>query len=88
MSCPSASCPVSTKVYNSTICNASNYTALKRNRILYQQYTHFNPYVVCGINPTARYPSYELRKQTLYGCLFNKRICLKQCLGKNASATP
>lgn len=88
MSCPSAFCPVSTKVFNyPTICNASNYTALKRNRILYQQYTRFNPYVVCSINPTAHYPSYELRRQILCGCLFNKRICLKQC-GKNASTTP
>ena len=79
--CPSVGCPVSEKIMNyPTICNSSNYIATKRNRILYHQFVNTNTYVVCGPNPTARYPSYEARRQTVDGCLFNKRICLLQCL--------
>ena len=64
-----------------TITNASNYTSLKKNRILYNQYMNKYPsYVVCNSNKAdAKYSSYDLRLQVKNGCWFNQKICLKKC---------
>lgn len=79
--CDSIGCLVESKpnVFP-TICNASNYTKLKKDRILYHQYTTANPtLVVCDATPTATYKSYDMRQNILWGCAYNKRVCLKKC---------
>ena len=81
MSCPTITCDFVDKPRDfPTITNASNYTAIKRNRVLYSKYTLNNTGVVCSDNPTAIYKSYELRRNIKYGCFWNKRVCLKTCL--------
>jgi hypothetical protein len=64
-----------------TISNASNYIHVKKNRILYRQYVEKNPeYTVCNNNIlTGKYPSYDLRLQVKKGCLWNQKVCLKNC---------
>jgi hypothetical protein len=63
-----------------SIVNASNYTTLKKNRVLYSQYTLHNNTNVCSGSLNSIYKSYELRRNVISGCLWNKRICLKECL--------
>ena len=65
-----------------TIVTASNYTSLKRDRVLYSQYKLHTDKVICSENPSANYKSYELRRNIKYGCFWNKRICLKTCLAE------
>jgi hypothetical protein len=65
-----------------TIVNASNYTSLKRDRLLYSQYKLDK--LICDKNPTAIYKSYELRRNIKYGCFLIKRVCLKTCLDETS----
>jgi len=64
-----------------TIVYASNYTSLKRDKVLYSQYTLKG---VCDKNPSAIYKSYDLRRNIKYGCFWNKRTCLKTCLDETS----
>jgi hypothetical protein len=65
-----------------SITNASNYTLLKKNRVLYAQYMLHHSTNVCSGSLNSTYKSYELRRNVISGCLWNKRICLKQCLNE------
>jgi hypothetical protein len=59
---------------------ASDYTKFKRDLILYHQFVDKNKTsIVCEVNPNAKYKSYELRNNILWGCLYNKRVCLNKC---------
>jgi hypothetical protein len=83
MTCPSLSCPYEDKPREyPAISTASNYTSLKRDRVLYSQYSLNTDKVICTINPSAIYKSYELRRNIKYGCFWNQRICLKTCLSE------
>jgi hypothetical protein len=63
-----------------TIVNASNYTALKRDRVLYSQYRLNHDTNICFGNVNSIYNSYQLRRNVTRGCLWNTRTCLKLCL--------
>jgi hypothetical protein len=67
------------KKQHTNITYASNYTQLKRDRALYNQFVKKTNYTICNANPNAKYSSYELRNNILTGCLYNKRVCLHTC---------
>jgi hypothetical protein len=59
-----------------TLTTASNYIAVKKSRVLYNQYSQSN---VCSNTPSATYKSYQLRQSIVKGCLWNRRMCLQNC---------
>lgn len=61
-----------------TLTNASNYIAVKKSRVLYNQYAKTNE-TVCSSTPKATYKSYQLRRSIVMGCLWNRKLCLKNC---------
>jgi hypothetical protein len=69
------------KKQHNSITYASNYTQLKRDRVLYNQFIKKNNVSVCEISdkPRANYTSYDLRTNILRGCLYNKYTCLNTC---------
>ena len=66
------------KKYTS-ITYASNYTQLKKDRVLYHQFVDKNKESICNANPTAKYLNYELRNNIVKGCIYNKLVCLNAC---------
>ncbi len=61
---------------------ASDYTRLKKNRILYEQYKNKNPTVeVCNKNKSQKiyYNSYQLKQNIEKGCLFEQVYCSCLC---------
>lgn len=59
-----------------TLTTASNYIALKKSRVLYNQSTQSD---ICSSTPKATYKSYQQRQSILNGCLWNRKLCLKDC---------
>jgi len=62
--------------------DASNYTQLKKNRILYHQYQVANPeIVVCNKNKSQKiqYNSYHLKQSIEKGCWYNETYCNCAC---------
>jgi len=70
-----------------SICYGSNYTAYKRNRVLYQQYVNANPIKkVCNSDkPSATYTSYALKQGIQSAC--KDRYCLGGCYNNKGEST-
>ncbi len=61
-----------------TLTTSSNYIAVKKSRVLYNQYAQTND-TVCSSTPKATYKSYQLRRSIVMGCLWNRKLCLNDC---------
>jgi len=66
--------------------NASNYTQLKKNRILYHQYKEKHPGITVCNKPhnvrnteRVRYPSYSMKQSLEHGCWYNEYYCDCNC---------
>ena len=64
-----------------SIGNGSDYTAFKRNKILYSQYVLDNPKAkICNTAVRkGQYLSYALKQEIHHGCMDRQNYCLKQC---------
>lgn len=70
-----------------SICYGSNYTAYKKNRVLYQQYLNANPTKkICNTSkPNATYLTYELKQGIQQAC--KNRYCSGGCINNKGEST-
>jgi hypothetical protein len=64
--------------YQATFNYGGNYTAYKKNRLLYHQYVSENPTKpVCNTTrPSATYPSYAWKQGIQKGCMYRQIYCV------------
>ena len=64
--------------YNAVFTYGGNYTAYKKNRLLYKQYTLDHPdKPVCNTStPKARYASFALKQGIQSGCMNQQIYCV------------
>jgi len=77
--CPG--CPLPELLNPPPLLGASDYTRLKRNRALYQQFKDKNPTIeVCNKNISQKinYTSYQLKQSIERGCWYQTVYC--ECL--------
>jgi len=77
MLCSKRYVPV-TSTFNAPFSYGSNYTAYKKNRLLYKQYVEKNPTKpVCNTpTPMANYTSYALKQGIQNGCMYQQIYCV------------
>ena len=79
--CPS--CPLPELQNPPPALGASDYTQLKKKRLLYYQYKNKNPTIaVCNKNESLyqpQYNSYQLKQNIEYGCFYEKVYCNCEC---------
>jgi len=87
MSCTKSYVPV-TSSYNAVFTYGGNYTAYKKNRLLYKQYVVDHPTKpVCNTStPKATYLSYELKQGIQKGCM-NQQIYCTGCTKNGVQMT-
>lgn len=63
--------------YNAVFTYGGNYTAYKKNRLLYKQYVAANPTKpVCNATPKAIYASFALKQGIQSGCMNQQIYCV------------
>ena len=77
-----------TSEYNAVFTYGGNYTAYKKNRLLYKQYVAANPAKpVCNTStPKARYASFALKQGIQSGCM-NQQIYCVGCTNNGTQMT-